>query len=273
MHRLIFNITPSIIAAVSATGSIGIAIFGMSATIEGYVYTFATAINGMFMTRISKIIVSGKKENDLMPLMIKIGRIQMMIIGLLTIGFTVLGKSFIVDIWHRPEFEVSYYCAIALILPSLFYLPMQIANTTLIVENKVKMQAYVFIIMGVINICFSFILSKFYGALGASISIFIAYSVRTILMAIIYHRVLKLDMLYFIKKVFIKLSPQLLITLVVGLACECFNPMSNIYLRFGINGIILVLSYFIMMWFTGFDAYEKDLIFGTTKKLFNRLHR
>lgn len=202
MQRLIFNITPTIIAAVSETGAAGVAIFGLSATIEGYVYTFATAINGMFMTRISKIIVSGKKEEQLMPLMIKVGRIQMMIIGLLTVGFIALGKSFIVDIWNKPDFLLSYFCAIALIIPSLFYLPMQIGNTTLIVENKVKLQAYVFIIMGIINVACSLVLSKFYGALGAALSIFIAYMVRTILMGIIYHKILKLDMITFIKKVF-----------------------------------------------------------------------
>ena len=51
-QRLIFNITPSIIAAVSVTGAVGVALFGLGQTIEGYVYTFATAINGMFMPRI-----------------------------------------------------------------------------------------------------------------------------------------------------------------------------------------------------------------------------
>ena len=54
MQRLIFNITPTIIAAVSVTGSVGTALFGLACTIEGYVYTFATAINGLFMPRISK---------------------------------------------------------------------------------------------------------------------------------------------------------------------------------------------------------------------------
>lgn len=239
MQRLLFNITPSIIAAVSISGTVGVAVFGLASTIEGYVYTFANAINGMFMPRISKIIVSGKREKELMPLMIKVGRIQMMIIGLLTVGFIALGKSFIIEIWNKPDFSLSYYCAVALILPSLFYLPMQIANTTLIVENKVKLQAYVFIIMALVNLISSLVLSKNYGAFGAALSIFIAYMVRTVLMVIIYQKVLKFDMLSFIKNVFLKLLPQLVITLGIGMMCEMLNPISNSYLRFGINGIIL----------------------------------
>lgn len=259
MQRLIFNITPSIIASVSLTGTMGVAIFGLAGTIEGYIYTFATAINGMFMPRISKIITNGKKEEELLSLMIKVGRIQTMIIGIFTTGFIVLGKSFIVNIWHKPDFLLSYYCAVILIIPSFFYLPMQIGNTTLVVENKVKLQAYVFIIMGVVNFFCSLVLTKYFGAIGASVSIFIAYMIRTILMGIIYHKILKLNMILFIKETFFKLLPYFFIVLIIGLICEDFNPVKNIYLHFFMNGIIIVGIYFILMWLFGFNEYEKNI--------------
>lgn len=270
MQRLVFNITPSIIAAVSVTGAIGVSVFGLASTIEGYVYTIATAISGMFMPRISRIVFGGQKETELMPLMIRIGRIQVMIVGLLTVGFIALGKSFVVNIWDKPDFIESYYCAVALILPSLFYLPMQIANTTLIVENKVKLQAYVFIAMGTINVLSSFILSRFWGAIGASISILIAYMIRTALMAYIYQKKLHLDMRLFAESTFLKLMPQLIITLLISLFAEYFNPIHNVYIRFLVNGIIVVLTYFVLMWNRGFDSYEKGMLtqaFEVIKKI------
>lgn len=266
-QRLIFNIAPSIIAAISVTGSVGVAIFGLASTIEGYVFTFATAINGMFMPRISRIVVSGKKKEELLPLMIKIGRIQLMIIGIIVVGFIALGRPFIVNIWHKPDFSQSYWCAVLLIIPSLFYLPMEIANTTLVVENKVKLEAEVFVLMGVINVVCSLILSRSYGALGASISIFIAYTVRTIFMAIIHDKVLKIDMKTFIRETFVKFTPYLLITLIAGILIEHFNPISNIYLRFVSSGIVTVGVFFIMMLIHGFNEYEKNLFFGFLKKL------
>lgn len=39
-QRLIFNITPSIITAVSVTGSVGVAIFGLATTVEVRLYIF-----------------------------------------------------------------------------------------------------------------------------------------------------------------------------------------------------------------------------------------
>ena len=269
-QRLIFNITPSVIAAVSVTGSVGVALFGLGSTIEGYVYTVATAINGMFMPRIAKIIHDGKKESDLMPLMIRIGRIQCMIIGILVVGFMALGESFIVDIWNKPDFSQSYICAGLLIIPSFFYLPMQIAHTTLIVENKVKLQAYVFVGMGILNVGLSLILSKYFGAIGASASIFVAYMVRTVAMAIIYQKSLKLDMVRFFKETFLKLTPYLLITLAVGLLFENYNPLPHGLLRFAINGAVLVGCFGVLMLVKGFNQYEKKLVTGVFKKILRK---
>lgn len=265
-QRMIFNITPSIIAAVSITGTLGVAVFGVATTIEGYVFIFSTAINGMFMPRIAKIVHDGKKQEQLVPLMNKVGRLQCMIIGLLVVGFIALGESFVTDIWNKPDYSESYICAVLLILPSFLHQPMEVANTTMIVENKVKQQAVVLLIMGGLNVALSLVLSKYYGALGASVSIFIAYMVRTVLMTVLYQKTLHLDMWSFFKETFMKLVPQLILTLAVGMVFSHFNPISNVYLKFAVDGFVLVGFYFIMMWFCGFNAYEKGIFKALLRK-------
>ena len=272
-QRLIFNITPSIIAIMSKTGSIGVAIFGLASTIEGYVFTFANAINGMFMPRISRIIASGKKDEELMPLMIKVGRLQIILVGAITIGFISFGESFIVDVWGKADFIESYYCAVALIIPSFFYLPMQIANTTLIVENKVKLETFVLLIMGITNVIFSFWLTRYWGAFGASISIFIAYMVRTVLMAFIHNNILHIDMKFFFKNSFLKFLPSLLFMLAVGLILEAYNPLTNPYIRFVINVFIFMTIFIIMLYKFVLNNYEKDLFFGACKKLIRKVKK
>ncbi len=270
LQRLILGISPSIIAAVCAAGSVEVAIFGLASTVEGYVYTFATAINGMFMPRISKIIVDGKKDTELMPLMVKVGRIQLMLVGLVSVGFLALGKSFIVDIWNKPDFVQSYYCAVLLLLPNMLYLPMQIANTTLVVENKVKIQAQVFMVMSAVNVVLSLIFSHFWGAIGAALAVFIAYVVRVLLMIIVYQKQMNLDMVTFIKDVFLSMSPYFLITFAVGFAMEQFNPLPHGLLRFLINGVVLVGCFGVLMLLKGFNQYERSLITGVFKKLLRK---
>ena len=270
LQRLILGISPSIIAAVCAAGSVEVAIFGLASTVEGYVYTFATAINGMFMPRISKIIVDGKKETELMPLMVKVGRIQLMLVGLVSVGFLALGKSFIVDIWNKPDFVQSYYCAALLLLPNMLYLPMQIANTTLVVENKVKIQAQVFMVMSAVNVVLSLIFSHFWGAIGAALAVFIAYIVRVLLMIIVYQKQMNLNMVKFIKDVFLSMSPYLLLTFAAGFAMEKFNPLQHGFLRFAINGVVLVGCFGVLMLLKGFNQYERNLVTGIIKKLLRK---
>lgn len=270
LQRLILGISPSIIAAVCAAGSVEVAIFGLASTVEGYVYTFATAINGMFMPRISKIIVDGKKETELMPLMVKVGRIQLMLIGLVSVGFLALGKSFIVDIWNKPDFVQSYYCAALLLLPNMLYLPMQIANTTLVVENKVKIQAQVFMVMSAVNVALSLVFSHFWGAIGAALAVFVAYVVRVVLMIIVYQKKMNLDMVKFIKDVFLNMSPYLILTFVAGFVMENYNPLPHGFLRFAINGAVLVGCFGMLMLVKGFNQYERNLVTGIFKKLLRK---
>lgn len=198
--------------------------------------------------------------------MIRIGRIQIMIVGLLTVGFISLGKSFIIDIWNKPDFAQSYICAVLLIIPSLFFLPLQIGNTTLIVENKVRLEAMVLLATGAVNIVLSLVLSKYYAAVGASVSIFIAYMLRNVLICRIFIKHLKLDMAEFFKKSYLKLLPYLAITMVIGLLAEHFNPLAHGYLRFLINGIIVVTVFFVLR----NERLRKEFAFRNLKKDFRK---
>jgi len=66
--------------------------------------------------------------------MIKVGRIQLMLVGLLIIGFIIMGKEFMI-LWMGESFSVSYYVTILLILPCIITLTQDIANTTLVALN------------------------------------------------------------------------------------------------------------------------------------------
>jgi O-antigen/teichoic acid export membrane protein len=199
-QRLIFTIVPTILGMIS--GSVAIAVFGVASAIEGYVFNFAYALNGMFLPRVSQILAKGC---DVMPLMIKVGRIQMMIVGAITMGFFCIGSHFI-RIWVGPNFEESYICTIFLILPTLLFLPQDIGLQIIIVKNEVKFQAIVWSLMAVINVILSYILGISSGAIGVSLSIFIAYTIRTIGLDVILKKRLHLELFIFFKEVFMKVG-------------------------------------------------------------------
>lgn len=254
-NRFIFSIIPSILGAVS--GSSQIAIFGVASTLESYAYIISGAVNGMFLPKVSKILTNKNDGKDVLPLMIKVGRIQYSIIGLIFIGFTVVGKEFIY-LWMGKDFDLAYYCALLMMLPGVFRVPQQIASITIIAMNKVRIQAFVYVIVAILNILFSSILSQYFGALGAAISICLVYFIRLIIMNIIYYKVLHINIFSFIKACYIDMAPPMLITLIVGIIINHFTAYS--LWIFLIKGTFIVVLYIILLWKMSLNHYEKSLI-------------
>ncbi len=190
-QRCIFNIMPSVIAAV--IGSEAITTFSLAATLEGYVNTFADAINGMFLPKISRILVQENTQERLSELMIKVGKFHVYTLGLIFIGFFCFGKQF-VTLWMGEGYDGIYACALLLIFPSLISVPQQVANTALLAKDIIKEQAFIYVGMGLSNLALSVILLKKIGIVGAAISICIAYLLKTGAMNFLYNKMLPINL-------------------------------------------------------------------------------
>ena len=163
-QRLIFNISPSILGVFS--NSQEIAYLGVAITLESYVFMFANAINGLFLPRVSKLLYNNQ-NSEILELMIKVGRIQLYIIGFICIWMVSFGRHFI-DVWMGEDYSPVYACAVLIIIPSFFHLPQEIGHTYIVAANQVKKQSYVYIIMGLLNIALSVPLSIKFGSLGGN---------------------------------------------------------------------------------------------------------
>lgn len=262
-QRFIFNIAPTILGIMS--GSASIAVFGLAITLEGYVFTFATAINGLFLPRVSQIVA--KENGDILPLMIRVGRIQILVIGLLIIGFVCLGKPFI-HLWVGESFSQTYYCAVLLILPSFLHLPQEIAATTVVALNKIRLQAYVYLLMAAFNIVFTLLLTYHYGVIGTAVSIFVAYLIRTVGMDIVYYRELHINILRFFRESFGKMMLPLLSTLLLGLLIRHAIPVAG-WSGFLLKGTMLVLFYAVIMWYGALKSDERRLLLSPFTQFLN----
>ena len=255
-QRLIFNITPSILGIVASTAAI--ATFGVIVTIEGYTYTITTAINGMFMPKISRIVAKGDSREDLSKLLLSIGKFQYALNGLIISGFAAIGSSFI-NLWMGTDYHLAFYGILLVIVPGLFLNSLQIANTTLVVENKVKLQAIVLVITGIVNIALSFPLSKKFGVLGACISICTAYMLRAIIMNIISYKVLKLDIPALIKKCYLRMSIPIVLSIGAGLGLNILLTKES-WLFLIIKAAIVVFIYMITTAFIGLEKKDRKQI-------------
>lgn len=250
-YRMIFNVAPTILGMMS--GSSSIAIFGLAITIEGYVYTFANAINGMFLPRVTDIL---RNKEELLPLMIKVGRIQIFVVGLVVLWFICLGRQF-VQLWVGASFTNTYWCAILLILPSFFHLPQEIASTAIIAANKVKQQALLYILMWSVNIILAFPSAAYWGEIGVAVSTCISYFIRIVGMNILYKKELNINIRSFFMHSFVKIMPMFLVVLIL-----VFGISNNInilgWIGFVVKSVLFVFIYFVASWLL-FNQEERIL--------------
>lgn len=212
-QRCVLSFAPSILGMLNSTTEI--AIFSLALSIEGYYYTFANAINGLFLPRVSNLIAQNK-EKDILPLMIRVGNVQFFVIGLLFLGLICFGPHFI-NVWVGEKFASVYYCMLVMIFPSFISLPQNIAYTTMVAKNKVRYNAYGSIIKASSNILLAIPLSIKYGAWGMSISVSISYMLSVVYSNINFIKILGLNIWEFFSKVFFsKLIPFFLL-LIIGL--------------------------------------------------------
>jgi O-antigen/teichoic acid export membrane protein len=263
-QRLLMNITPTILGIYS--GTVSIAVFSIGMIIEGYTYTFSSALSGLFLPRVSALSIKKDNMTEISNLMIRIGRIQLFMVGLLLVGIITLGKQFI-TLWMGPDFEDSYYVALFLIIPGIVTLTQEIGSTLLYVVNELKYRAFLFIGASTVSVIISVILAPKYGAIGSAIGICVATILCHIMgMNIVYWKVAKIDIPRFFRECYMKMLPPLGLSLVTGFLIQVYIPAHNL-LTFIPKAALLGIIYILLMWSIGLNKEEKLLIQSLVLKI------
>lgn len=260
-QRLLINAAPSLLGILSGTHEI--AIFSIGMIIEGYTWTFANALNGFFLTKVSHL----HSQNDMdgiNNLMINLGRIQLFLSGILILGIVILGKDFVM-LWMGESFKNSYYVMLLLIIPGIIILTQEIALTQMYVRNDLKPRALLFITAAVICVIISSILSPKFGAVGSAMGVFFALlSCHVVGMNLIYWKRFNLDIPRFFKDVHIKYTPVIIAFVLAGFFLNYyFTGISWYNLIF--KGVILSLVYALFSWFFYLNNEEKNIFLSGLK--------
>ncbi|MCD8387772.1 MAG: oligosaccharide flippase family protein [Bacteroidales bacterium] len=223
--KFFFGFIPFLLAVFSNTKEV--AIFAIVISIEGYVLTISKSLNGIFLPRIMKMVVNNESSDDKTKLMIKVGRIQLYIIGLLVVGLICLGKEFI-ELWLGPGFTKSYYCVVLVMSPCIFHLTQTIAEEMLLATNKVKYRAYAYVIGSTISVSLIALLAPRFGALAAAIGVCASFVVaHNIVIDCFYHKHTGINMVRFINECHVKILPILIICLGIGFVIQYLFPADS----------------------------------------------
>lgn len=266
--RLIINISPSILGMFS--GAIQISVFSYGASLEGYTWMLANALNGLLLPKVTRITVQENNPEKITSLMIKVGRIQLLIIGLVAVGLITMGKEFIILLMGE-NFANSYYVALCLILPGVVTMTQDVAYNYLVAMNEIKWRALDYIGASVISILLSLLLTPKFGAVGAGVAAGIGIVIgHVIVMNVIYHRVFHLDIPRFFKECHLKLALPMILTAAVAVLLQVLFPVHSLILFF-VKAVAVGAVYVLLMGLIGLNSFEKQLFLGPVMKIGNAI--
>lgn len=244
--------------------TISVAIFAVGVMLGSYYGAFAAAINGVVLPRATQMVVNKETGEMLTIMMIKIGRLTMLILGFILVGFIVLGKHFIL-LWVGETYKESYLIALLIMLGTTIPLAQSFGNSILEASNNIKTKAILNLVTMTLGVITGFYMSKEFGGLGMIICIVSALFVNTIITNIYFMRVFDFKIGLFFKQTFTRLSLVMFITLFLGFWLNKF--FINIdWINFLLKGIFLISGYTILIYFLMLKRSEKEDVFIFFKK-------
>ena len=249
----------------AVSGTIAVSIYSIAATLNQMFVSLSTAISGVLLPKISKLVAKKASSEELTNEMIKIGRLQNYIIFLMCSGLVLFGKKFIV-IWAGNGFQESYYVSLLLIIPVCIPLIQNLGLSIMQAMNKYKFKSISSAIMAIINIIISIFLAKKWGATGAALGTCISLIIcNIIIINIYYYKSLKLDVIRFWKTI-IKQSLPFSIPIVLIFIFMHYTKLSGLF-GFVIYGSLYIVMFGMVSYIFSMNNYEKNIINTVLKKL------
>lgn len=246
-------------------GSSAVSIYSIAMQIYLMFIQLSTAISGVFLPKVTKMVAKKVTNDELTSEFIKVGRIQFYIIFLVCSGFLLVGKEFILW-WAGSGFEESYYVTLLLIIPAAIPLIQNIGLNIIQAMNKYKFKAITTFIMAIFNIIISIFLVDKYGATGAAFGTFIALMIcNVILINIYYLKVIKLNIIKFWRNI----SKMILCFIIPFAVVLIFIKLTNLSGIFSVMvyGTLYVILYCFVAYFIVMNEYEKGICNLFLKKL------
>lgn len=256
VDKVNWSVDNFILGAVS--GTIAVSIYSVASQLNSLFINLSTAISGILLPKMSKMIAKNTKPDELTNEFIKVGRLQYYVIFLMSSGLIIFGKQFI-SLWLGSDFTESYYVALILIIPMCFPLIQNLGLSIMQAMNKYKFRSITMSIMAIINIIISIFLAQKYGPIGAAVGTGLSILLCNVfLINIYYYKVIKLDIIKFWRNIIymtIKFTIPILVTIILLMLIKLNNLLTLVIFIPFYTLLFVIVSYYIVM-----NNYERKLI-------------
>ncbi len=164
----LYNATDTVlIGAVPSLGTNAVAVYNIGLTFNTIVLSLTTAASNLLAPKVNKMVFDEAGGKALTDLAIKVGRLQMFVMGLLVGGFLSFGKPFI-SFYVGPGYMDAYFVALLMMIPNMIPLAQSVCSSIVVAQNKHQFRSGMYLIIAVINVIGTWFLLQHWGIIGAA---------------------------------------------------------------------------------------------------------
>lgn len=240
--------------------------------IATYFMDFSNALSGLMLPKATKMVTNGADREDLTDLMIRVGRLQLMVIGLMVVGYVFVGLDFM-RFWVGKTVGAEYWqgYVIGLILMLGLTIPLFQSAGISIIEalNRHAFRAAVLAGISVLNVVLTVFLARAYGAIGAAAATAFALLVGNVgIINWYYHKKIGLNIPRFFREVLRGLFPALMVA--CGFAALTLLIPKETWLHLLLCIVLIAVTYVGSVVTIGMNISERQLIFSGLRRLKRR---
>ena len=256
-----WSVDQFVLGAVS--GTVAVSIYSIASTLNILFLNLSTAISGILLPKMSKMVANKASSEELTNEFIKVGRIQYYIIFLMCSGLVLFGKEFI-SLWAGEGFSESYYVALLLIIPVCIPLIQNLGISIRQAMNMHKFPAVVNIVIAVLNIIISIPLARKYGAVGAAVGTAIGITISIIINNMYYYAKIKLNIFKFWHEILVLTIKFFIAVIIIVIFIKIINLEGILFIV--VNGALYTAVFCLVSYFICMNKYEKNLIKNITSR-------
>ena len=249
-----------------------VAIYAIVMQFHTYSYNFANVLSGFYLPRFTKLITKEKRvTSELLDDMVRTGRIQVLVAGLIFGGFLAIGEPFIIR-WVGEAYREAYWLSVIVLATEVFGASQSMFNSLMQAMNLHKLRALLSMAISVVKIVLTVVMTQAFGLLGCAIAFFAGWLIKQIAFNLYYHKRVGLDMIRFWLRMMKLYVPLAVVVAVLGIGSVLLQralPATGYPLLLA-YALVYCLLYAAAMWLIALTPYEKSLLRGVIKKVIRR---
>ena len=250
-------------------GTIAVAVYNVGGTFQSMLQNMSSAISNVFTPEVNRSVAQNKSISDMSDLLIRIGRIQFLIVSLVLSGFAVFGPAFVV-FWAGADYADAYIVAMLTMVPLAIPLIQSIAFTVIKAQGTHQFRSVLYAVLAIVNAVSTYFLIPVMGIVGAALCTCVVFVLgHGIIMNWFYYKKIGLDIPSFWRNIG-KMSIVPGVMILVGiLLVKNVLPMTSLW-WFLAWVVVYTAIFAVLSWCFSMNRYEKDLVLSLVRKVIPR---